>query len=371
MTTLYLVRHAQAEGNLYRRFHGQYDSRLTGLGRRQLVPLALRFADVPLAAVYSSTLNRGRTTAEAIARPHSLPVQTDPRLLEFRAGIWEDLPVGELERFHAAAFDTLKHDPRALSVEGAETWEQLTSRFIEVLTELAAKHDGQEIVVVSHSLILGNSLERMFPGQVPGGYIDNTAVTCLTWDGAKFTPVYWSDTSHLPPALSTYESQRAFREHPEAHYQFWFQSALHEPEWYIRFRREAWELIYGDLRGFDGADFWATAVRDAEDDPAAIVFPMSDNRIAGILQLNVNGYASSNAGYIPFIFLREEYRNKGLGAQLIGYAVQYFRKLGRTRLQLSVAPENAPAIRFYEKLGFRRVAVSGGRYKLWLMEKEI
>ena len=29
MTTVYLIRHAEAEGNVYRRCHGQYDSLLT------------------------------------------------------------------------------------------------------------------------------------------------------------------------------------------------------------------------------------------------------------------------------------------------------------------------------------------------------
>ena len=29
MTTLYLIRHAEAEGNVYRRCHGQYDALLT------------------------------------------------------------------------------------------------------------------------------------------------------------------------------------------------------------------------------------------------------------------------------------------------------------------------------------------------------
>ena len=32
MTTLYLIRHAEAEGNLYRRIHGQYDSLITTMG---------------------------------------------------------------------------------------------------------------------------------------------------------------------------------------------------------------------------------------------------------------------------------------------------------------------------------------------------
>ena len=58
MTDIYLIRHAEAEGNLYRRAHGQYDSNLTTLGRRQLLPLAERFRDIPIDALYSSDLVR-------------------------------------------------------------------------------------------------------------------------------------------------------------------------------------------------------------------------------------------------------------------------------------------------------------------------
>ena len=34
MTTIYLIRHGEAEGNLYRRIHGQFDSNITPLGKR-------------------------------------------------------------------------------------------------------------------------------------------------------------------------------------------------------------------------------------------------------------------------------------------------------------------------------------------------
>ena len=36
MTTIYLIRHAEAEGNLYRRLHGQYDSMVTPNGHKQI-----------------------------------------------------------------------------------------------------------------------------------------------------------------------------------------------------------------------------------------------------------------------------------------------------------------------------------------------
>ena len=66
MTKIYLVRHAQAEGNLYRRAHGMYDSLVTPQGYAQIEALRRRFADIPVDAVYSSPLLRTRTTAAAI-----------------------------------------------------------------------------------------------------------------------------------------------------------------------------------------------------------------------------------------------------------------------------------------------------------------
>ena len=63
MTTLFLIRHAQAEGNLYRIAQGQFDSYITALGYKQIDALAERFKNVHLDALYSSDLRRTRTTA--------------------------------------------------------------------------------------------------------------------------------------------------------------------------------------------------------------------------------------------------------------------------------------------------------------------
>ena len=67
MTTLYLIRHAEAEGNLYRIAQGQCDSIITDRGYQQIAALAERFRDEPIDAVYSSDLTRTCITAGAIA----------------------------------------------------------------------------------------------------------------------------------------------------------------------------------------------------------------------------------------------------------------------------------------------------------------
>ena len=66
MTTIYLIRHAEAEGNLYRRIHGQYNSLVTDNGYSQIAVLEQRFAGVHIDAVYASDRFRTVTTAGAI-----------------------------------------------------------------------------------------------------------------------------------------------------------------------------------------------------------------------------------------------------------------------------------------------------------------
>ena len=98
MTTLYLIRHAEAEGNLYRRIHGQYNSLITDNGYRQIQALKERFADVPIDAVYSSDLFRTMTTARAIYVPKGLPLQTRADLRELGMGEWEDRSWAGIDR---------------------------------------------------------------------------------------------------------------------------------------------------------------------------------------------------------------------------------------------------------------------------------
>ena len=76
MTTIYLIRHAEAEGNRYRRAHGWYNSTITDRGYHQIAELAKRFADTKFDAVYSSDRFRTMITALAIYKTHGLPLRT-------------------------------------------------------------------------------------------------------------------------------------------------------------------------------------------------------------------------------------------------------------------------------------------------------
>ena len=61
MTRLYLIRHAEAEGNLYRVAHGHCNGLITNYrGYQQIDALRERFRKVDIDAVYSSSTRRSR-----------------------------------------------------------------------------------------------------------------------------------------------------------------------------------------------------------------------------------------------------------------------------------------------------------------------
>jgi methionine salvage enolase-phosphatase E1 len=86
-TRLIFVRHAEAEGNLKRLFHGWYDSSITEKGHKQAKKVAERLSDVPIEVIYSSSLKRTLQTAQYIADVKQLPIIRTDKMKEINGGM--------------------------------------------------------------------------------------------------------------------------------------------------------------------------------------------------------------------------------------------------------------------------------------------
>lgn len=369
MTEIYLIRHGEAEGNLYRRMQGQYDSNLTDLGRRQVEALGERFWNIPLDGVYSSDLSRAMETAAVLCRQNRLPLYADKRLREVDVGPWEDKPFGNAAQEDPEQMARFTRDPLRWNLPGADTFVSVADRAEAALRDIVKKHPGGRVAVVAHGFLIGALLNRLLYGMEHpelSGRGANTAVTLLTHDNGKYALVYRHDTGHLTWELlrgNGFFTNRDMCLRP---------MASDGVEEYIRYRRDAWQVVYGNLKGFDGSGFWLDARQTMGPDPEAMVVGYLDGKPVGMIQLSPRRDAEKGVGYIPFLYLREPYRHQGLGIQLIGHAVSFYRRQGRTRLQLSVAPTNEKALGFYHKFGFRQVKKHRGRFGyLLLMEKDI
>ncbi len=343
MTTVYLIRHAESEGNFLRICQGHSDELLSPLGIRQAAALGKRFEHVPLAAVYTSDLYRAAATALAVAQPHQLPLRGDRALREIHLGAFEGRSWGDV--YHQ--YPELRNESlTARDRPEQEKREDVARRMSACMTALALRHDGEAVAVVSHGGAISAFLEaalRDYPHTLSG----NTGVVTLAYDrGWQLTAP--ADLSHLDAAGIPAEPLFG-RDITD----LWFDDvkAGRDDETVARIGRDAWKTVFGNLRDYR-PDFFFTNASRLIGRPGLASLCMDDDKIAGMLLLDADRTDEPGIGHISLVYLEPEYRYRGLGRQLIGHATVQYRELGRSTLRLNVSQRNKTAIRFYQSVGF-------------------
>ncbi|MFZ3011628.1 MAG: histidine phosphatase family protein [Minisyncoccia bacterium] len=191
---LYLVRHGETEWNVKKITQGQSESILTENGIKQAKETSEKLKHIKFDAIFSSDLSRAHRTAEIIKLDREIVIQTSKMLRE-RA-------YGRFEKQHSDVFkEILKEkliERETLSEEDSwnfrldeevETDEEIVSRFLIHLREIAVACPGKTVLVVSH----GGPL-RMFlvktgyatKKELPGGSFKNGGYVKVLSDGVDF-----------------------------------------------------------------------------------------------------------------------------------------------------------------------------------------
>ena len=202
-TRVLLIRHGETEWARERRFAGSCDIALSGVGRRQCEALADALATVPVTAIYASPLERARTTAEAIAKPHRLPVTVETDLREMAFGPWEGLTRDEVAARDPERYRVWATSPHELVLAGAERLTDVAARVAAVVDELRAIHAGETIIVVAHAVVvrlvvlgaLGLGADRLWAVDAsPAG------ITEIEYQPAWVTVHRMNTLAHLTPS---------------------------------------------------------------------------------------------------------------------------------------------------------------------------
>ncbi len=203
-TRIIAIRHGETAWNVDARIQGQLDIDLNDNGHWQAQRVGEALATEPITAVYSSDLSRAHSTAQHISKTTGVPVIPHQGLRERSFGMFEGKTFDEI---HATwpdhAQNWRKRMPEWQPPEGGESLLELRARVTRTLQELAAKHPGEQIVVVAHGGVL-DALYRVATGQEVNSprtwELPNGAINRLLWTAQGFTLVGWSDTSHLADA---------------------------------------------------------------------------------------------------------------------------------------------------------------------------
>jgi probable phosphoglycerate mutase len=200
VTRIIAVRHGETAWNRDTRIQGHTDIPLNTHGQWQAAQLGQALSEEPLAACYASDLARASATAEAVAQHHRLPVTCHTGLRERCFGEFEGQTWKELEaRFPDETLAWRKRVPD-FAPPGGESLLRLQARVVSTVTELAARHPGEQVLMVAH----GGVLDILYRAatrldlQAPRSWeLTNTAINRLLWSPEGLGLVGWADTSHL------------------------------------------------------------------------------------------------------------------------------------------------------------------------------
>lgn len=128
---------------------------LNARGRDEAARVAERLASVPIAAIYSSPIQRARETAEAIAERAGVQVQVDDAFTEIDVGEWTGRTFQELGAAPYASewgrFNTFRSGTRA---GGGELMLDAQVRAVAALLALRDAYAARTVVVVSHADVI-------------------------------------------------------------------------------------------------------------------------------------------------------------------------------------------------------------------------
>lgn len=202
MTRIILVRHGQTVWNIEsgERFRGRTDLPLDDMGLAQAQALARRLADLPIAAIYSSPLKRAVQTAQPIAQQLALPVQPLPGIIDINYGDWQGLSHPEAARTYPDLYRLWLEKPHLVQFPHGESLRQVRLRGMAALKQVAARHEGQVVLLVAHQVVnkvlvcamLGLDNSHFWHiGQ------DTACINVFDYRDGFFTAVLINDTCHL------------------------------------------------------------------------------------------------------------------------------------------------------------------------------
>ena len=199
MAKLYLIRHGETDYNNALRFQGQTDIPLNQKGIQQAEKVAGFLKDVPLQAIYTSSLKRARTTAEIIGRAKGLEPQATDALREMSFGIWENMNSKDIQKKYAKEWKDFFASPAKTKIPEGESMSEVQQRAYPEVQRILDRYPEGDVAFVAHGGIirvlictmLGLDLNRSWHL-----HVGNASITCFYYWGRSYTLDYANLTQY-------------------------------------------------------------------------------------------------------------------------------------------------------------------------------
>ena len=187
---IFIVRHAQSQGNVDGLFIGHTDVPLSALGEKQAEVLCQYLSNFEIDEIYSSDLIRAVQTITPIARKLNLEIKTDKGLREINGGDWEKVRFDKIGSLFPEDYKQYGLDPVNSRPTNGESILEVAFRVKGAVDKIVQGTKGKRIVICSHATsirgldcLLGDgSMENW--DNIP--YASNASVTIYEYDDGKY-----------------------------------------------------------------------------------------------------------------------------------------------------------------------------------------
>lgn len=192
MVRFVIVRHGFSQGNKEKRFSGQMNVPLDGVGFSQANSVSRYILEnFKVDCVYSSDLSRAYDTVKPVADALGLEVTQCRELREVDVGDWQGMLIEDVKKAYPESFAFYKENPGLSRFDGGEGYVDVMQRGSLALKKIAEDNDGKTVVVGTHGGVI-RTLRAAWDNvpldkikDIP--HVPNASVTIAEYDGGVIT----------------------------------------------------------------------------------------------------------------------------------------------------------------------------------------
>jgi alpha-ribazole phosphatase len=154
-TRVFFVRHGDTiDEETKKVYKGAIDIPLSDKGRQRIARASEFLSRFKLDFIYTSALSRCIESGKIIAEKQDAPVEIASALNELGFGLWEGLSFEEIREKYPNELDLWLQDLENHTPPEGEPMRNAQRRGVAKFNEIAERHGGQNVAIVSHAGIL-------------------------------------------------------------------------------------------------------------------------------------------------------------------------------------------------------------------------
>lgn len=182
MTKLILVRHAITTDNINGNLSGHIDSKLSNLGKQQVIKLNEFLKDEKIDCIYTTTSNRTKDTIKGISNMKNLDIIECENLKEINFGDFEGMNFDYIKSNFPEEFDKIVKDGFKYKYPNGESLIDFYNRVSKEIKNILEHNKNKTILICTHAGTIRNIISYLVGNTYKYHWnfkIDNASVSII------------------------------------------------------------------------------------------------------------------------------------------------------------------------------------------------